>query len=63
MTYITQGRDLCCSRTVCCRVLIKTLPIAMADDKHNAQYLTIVCRHDWINLGEREPTNEVGKRR
>ena len=42
MTNIAQGRDLCISRSVSRRALIKTLSIAVADDEHDAEHLTVV---------------------
>lgn len=42
MTHITQGCDLCVGRGIRGRVLIKTLPIAVADEEDDTEQLTVV---------------------
>lgn len=62
ITYVTQGRDLCGSRSVRCRALIKALSIAVADDEDDAKHFVIVGRHGSMDLGDGEPVDEPRKR-
>ena len=45
MAHVTERGDLCFGRAVCGRVLVEPLPIAVADDEHDAEDLIVVGRH------------------